>query len=398
MGTSLVRIVIVAGYAPSLINFRGWLLRDLIATGCEVTAIAPDIGPDVAEQLRHWGIKTVSLSLARASLNPLRDLAYYRVLRRNFAALHPEVILAYTHKPVVYSALAAHAIPTARVYGLITGLGYAFADEHSRAIKQRLARASLCWLYRRARPRWSGMIFQNRDDQALFLQLGLISPVTPQQVVRGSGVDLNNFPYCPASVHPARVLLIARLLRDKGISEYVQAARAIKLRRPDAEFHLVGPVDPNPAAISADEVNSWVKEGVIYYHGTLGDVRSAMKECTIYVLPSYREGTPRTVLEAMATGRAVITTDTAGCRETIFEAGPSNVHGVREGLNGLLVPVRDSEALAAALEMLLKCRETVTRMGREGRRLAELHYGVNEVNRSMMSFMGLPPLSVRATH
>ena len=390
MGPTLSRILVVGSFAPSLINFRGRLLRDLVAAGHRVTAIAPRITTDIQKQLQQWDVSSISLELARASMNPAQDWLYYRNLRNIFKSHQPHVVLAYTHKPVVYSALAARVVPNARVYGLITGLGYAFADSGSKALKQRLARTMLCWLYRRARTRWNGLMFQNPDDQALFGQHALALPETPQRVVRGSGIDLQLFRRQELPQHPGRVLLIARLLRDKGIREYVEAARIVRKQRPDTEFNLAGPLDPNPAAITASELKAWEREGVIRYHGSVADVRALLGQCTIYALPSYREGTPRTVLEAMATGRAVITTDTAGCRETIFEPGVIDSHRIRRGLNGLLVPIRDASALASGIIRLVESRETIVQMSAHARRLVEAHYGVDQVNTTMMMFMGLP--------
>lgn len=420
----MTKVLIVGGFAPSLIGFRGPLLRAMRGAGHEVIACAAENDPAVAATLAAWSIAFTPLPLRRAGLNPFSDRAYLTALRELIGREQPAVIMAYTHKPVIYSALAVTggANPP-RVYALITGLGFAFIA--GGGLKQRLAGGVLRFLYRRAARHFSGVMFQNPDDRDFFREGRLVRPETPQVIVRGSGIDLGEFSYSPldsdweqrASVSSGalakeegrktedvgqmaddvgqrtdsggRFLLIARLLGDKGIREYASAAKEIRKTLPAAEFHLVGPFDPNPATISKEELESWQRDGVIIYHGAQDDVRPMLRACTVYVLPSYREGTPRTVLEAMATGRPIITTDAAGCRETIFDAGPPDAQGVRQGRNGFLVPVKSADGLVAAMRSLLADRALAGRMGRDGRRLVEEHYDVHAVNRQIMEFMGL---------
>lgn len=410
----------VAGFAGSLIKFRGPLLKAMRAAGCEIFATAAEDDRAVTDALSSLGIGyQPTVTLRRAGLNPFGDRAYLADLKAILAQHRPDVVFAYTHKAVIYSSLAVRSITSRpRVFPLITGLGYGFIGTNLRA---RVAGFVLRALYRRASRSFSGVIFQNPDDRALFQKLRLVRPDTPQCIVRGSGIDLEQFGYSPLpsgylssdeeygaapgdrsaqTIHPIsnnsqsitalrapRFLLIARLLGDKGIREYVAAAREIRRLHPSAEFHLIGPTDPNPAAIPLAEVEGWQREGLVRYHGLQRDVPTFMRDCTVYVLPSYREGTPRTVLEAMATGRAVITTDTPGCRETIFDAGPPDAYGVRQGRNGFLVPVKSVGALASAMGRFLTERGLAATMGAEGRKLAQEHYDVNKVNSQMLRFM-----------
>ena len=197
-------------------------------------------------------------------------------------------------------------------------------------------------------------------------------------MVDGSGVDCERFAPAPLPEGPTQFLLIARLLGDKGIREYVKAARAVKQTHPEVTFHLVGGVDPNPNGISEAEVRGWAEGGAVVWHGELEDVRPSIAACHVYVLPSYREGTPRTVLEAMAMGRAVITTDAPGCRET-----------VRDGDIGLLVAPRSAEALEAAMRRLVDDRAAIARMGARARAIATSVYDVHRVNAAMLTAMGL---------
>jgi len=418
-----MRILIVAGLAQSLLTFRGPLLQAMRRRKTEVVACAAEDDADVAARLADWGMRYLAVPLRRAGLNPLADRAYLAALVELLTQEQPDAILAYTHKPVIYSALAAaRSSVRPRVYVMITGLGFAFIENGE--VKQRLAGAAVRFLYRRASRHFAGVIFQNPDDQALFQKLKLVRPGTPQIIVRGSGIDLHEFTFAPlderekpetgnlksdptqvsglefsetpqvssyrSQVLSPRFLLIARLLGDKGIREYVAAAQIIKAQHPQAEFHLVGPTDPNPAAIKLSEVEAWQRDGVIVYHGSQKDVRPILRECSVYVLPSYREGTPRTVLEAMATGRAVITTDAPGCRETVFFEKPEILKGgIKQGLNGFLVPVKSVDGLVVAMQRFIDDPTLAARMGVEGRQLAEEHYDVHKVNRQMMEFMGL---------
>ncbi|MDD3179533.1 MAG: glycosyltransferase [Opitutaceae bacterium] len=395
MSNNARTILVAGGYAPSLVNFRAPFLKALRAARHKVVATAAEDDVNVSATLAEMGITYQCVPLKRAGVSPVADLRYLDGLQRLMERERPDLILAYTHKPVVYTALAAARLAQRpRVYPLITGLGFAFT---SRGPKPWLARQVLKLLYRRASRHFSGVFFQNPDDQALFKQLGLVRPGTPQCIIRGSGVDVSAFSYLPLvnKDQPSltRFLLIARLLGDKGIREYISAARLIKAEHPRVEFHLVGPVDSNPAAIPQSEVETWQQAGVIIYHGPQSDVRPYLRDCTAYVLPSYREGTPRTVLEAMATGRAVITTDAPGCRETIFGAKLAGPDGVSEGKNGFLVPVGSIDPLAAAMRRFWDDPTLALRMGVEGRRLAEQHYDVVKVNRQMLQFMNLCPRS-----
>ena len=417
----LPRTVLVAGgLASSLVNFRASLLRDLRAAGHRVIATAAEADARVAVELGDWGVVYRPLALERAGLNPLSDRRYLIGLRRMMDNERPDVVIAYTHKPVVYSALAAGRQGRTLVYPLVTGLGYTFIE--CDGLTRKLARRALMVLYRRASRWFNGVMFQNPDDLRFFQGRGLIRPGTPWIVVRGSGVDLDRFRQAPhsaglesasarsepvekiaAGVAKAgtgstqrgrvlcrlRFLLIARLLRDKGIGEFVSAARDVNRNGLRAEFHLVGPEDPSPSAIPVVEVRKWHREGVIVYHGEQADVRPFLRDCTVYVLPSYREGTPRTVLEAMAIGRAIITTDSPGCRETIFGVSLADGSTAKEGWNGFLVPVRSVDGLVAGITRFLENPGLADLMGRQSRRLAEEYYDVRKVNRAMLDFMSL---------
>ena len=370
-----MRVIVIGGLARSLVNFRGPLLKALTERGHEVLACAPAADESIQSQLAQWGVEYRHVPMARASMNPLGDLATFRALFRLFRKEQPDVVLGYTIKPVIWGSLAARFARIPRRYAMITGLGYAFIDGGGR--KQRVVQRVVSSLYRTALKGADAVFFQNPDDEREFRERGLIQRETTSILTNGSGVDLDAFPSRPLPSEPV-FLLLARLIGDKGIREYREAARSIRRHYPDAKFLLAGGKDPNPAAISDEELRQWQTEGDIEYLGDLDDVRPALADCAVYVLPSYREGTPRTVLEAMSMGRAIITTDAPGCRET-----------VEEGVNGYLVPVRDAAALADAMERFIDNPALVAEMGRQSRRLAEEKYDVHKVNATVIAGLGL---------
>lgn len=384
-------VLVAGGLASSLLNFRLALLRELVARGHGVVACAAEEDPAVRECLGQLNIPYHSVRLKRAKTNPVGDLAYWVDMVRMMRRIKPEVVLGYTIKPVIYGGLAARSCGVPFIYSLVTGLGYAFMESSS--FRQRCISRLVRLLYRASLRHSHRVFFQNPDDARAFVEMKLVNE---DQVilVNGSGVDLQQFPFVDPSGwrEGIRFLLIARLLKDKGIMEYAEAARRIHLCCPRAEFHLVGPFDTNPSALSREAIASWEKEGWLRFHGEQADVRPSLCQCQVYVLPSYREGTPRSVLEAMATGRAIITTDAPGCRETVRkpDKGWQILKGKSKiGTNGILVPPRDASALADAMDYFIQHPEEIKRMGMESRRYAEERYDVHRVNAVMLEAMGL---------
>lgn len=368
------KVLLLGSYAPSLINFRGPLIAALAERGHEVFAAAPDIGPDVAARLVALGATPVPVRLGRTSLNPVATWRSGRELRAMVREIAPDVMIAYTIKPVVLGAAAARSARVPCFAAMITGMGYAFLGGlHPRRLAIRLV-AML--MYRRALAASGLVIFQNEDDRGDFGRLRLLPAGKPSLIVNGSGVDLGH--YEPAPV-PAEIsfLMIARYLRDKGIREYGAAAARLKAEFPQVRIRLAGWLDESPDSISRAELDSILAGGVEDL-GRLDDVRPAVADSSVYVLPSYREGTPRTVLEAMAIGRAVITTDAPGCRETVVD-----------GENGFLVPVADPDALYRAMRRFVEQPELAAKMGEASLQLVRSKYDVNLVNAAIIEATGL---------
>lgn len=376
------RFLMIASFPDSLVTFRGCLLDALRVSGCEVHVASPDIGSDSRARayLESRGIIVHAIPLQRTGLNPIRDLRTVYRLYRLMRDLRPDAILGYTIKPVVYGTLAGWLAGVPKRFVMITGLGYAFTGNEENGLKGR--RRLLSWLvnvlYKVALTGTHRIFFQNGDDLLLFRALNLLPPQVPHQVVNGSGIDIDEYRVVQPPPEPLSFLLIARLLVNKGVREFAQAARLVRQEHPDVRFRLVGWLDANPDSITRQELDAWIDAGDIEFLGRLCDVKPAIADCSVYVLPSYREGTPRTVLEAMAMGRAVITSDAPGCRETVVD-----------NINGFLVPVRDPVALAQAMIRFIHNPSLVRTQGLKSRTRAVDKYDVRRVNNDLLVGMGI---------
>lgn len=367
-------VLILGSFAPSLVHFRGALIKAIADRGHKVVAAAPGITEEIAGQLRDLGAEARELPVVNASLNPLAMLQSLKDVRRLVRQVRPDVMISYTAKPVILGALAGSAARVPTVVSLITGLGYAFTGGNE--IKRRISRAVAAPLYQLALRRSTVIIFQNPDDEALFRQLGLVAANRETHIVNGSGIDVEHFAPVPLP-NRTSFLMIARLLKDKGIREFAEAAKRLKAEHPELPIALVGYLDPSPDSLTQAELDDLVSRG-IDYRGSLKDVRPAIAEASVYVLPSYREGTPRSVLEAMAMGRAIVTTDAPGCRET-----------VEDGVNGYLVPPRNTDALHDAMLKFIDNPALAATMGPQSRAIAERKYDVHKVNADMLRYAGL---------
>ncbi|SFR99012.1 glycosyltransferase family 4 protein [Sphingomonas jatrophae] len=357
-----MKIVATVNAAWNLVNFRMGVLRALLDAGYEVVAITPE---DTASRaiLEGAGIRLVPLAMDSAGVSPRRDLALLAGYMRILARERPAAMLGYTIKPNVYGSLAARAlgIPT---LNNISGLGTGFMRP---GLLNRVVRG----LYRVGLAGAHTVFFQNEDDRAQFAALKLVR-AERTVLLPGSGIDLDRFAAAPPNdpAAPLRFLLVARMLWDKGVGEYVEAARMVKADHPEVRFGLLGGIGAeNRTAIPAETVAAWVREGVVEHHPPVDDVRAPMAAADVIVLPSYREGTSRVLLEASALARPMITTDVPGCRDV-----------VADGVEGLLVPAKDAAGLAAAMRrMIAMTAAERTAMGRRARARAERDYAEQRV-------------------
>jgi glycosyltransferase involved in cell wall biosynthesis len=367
--------VLVLGVEPqSLLNFRKSLIVELLAQGHRVTVAALPASTEQKRELESIGAEVRAVAFSRAGMNPARDLRTLLSLKQLFLTTSPDAVIAYTAKPVIYGALAARWAGVSKFIAMITGLGFSFVEGPERSRK--VARVVASNLYKQALRFCHMVIFQNPDDRETFQKLGLLKHVTSTGLVNGSGVDLSH--YAKADVpQQMTFLMIARLLADKGTREYAAACLQLRKSNPTVQTVLVGGLDPSPNSVSQEELDGWVRVG-LDYRGVLEDVRHAIREASVVVLPSYREGTPRSVLEGMAMGRAIITTDAPGCRETVIH-----------GRNGLLVKPRDVSSLYSAMQSLANDADRVRRMGDESLTYVSAKFEAKAVAQSVLKLADL---------
>lgn len=368
-GSSRPTVVFFSNTSWYLWNFRLPLLRAMRDKGWEVIAVAPR--DRWSPRLEEEGFRYEAMEIARKGMNPLTDLGLLLRIVRLYRKLRPALVHHFTIKPVIYGSLAATIVRVPAVVNAITGLGFMFISNSStvrvaRFVVRRLYRFVLSAPGRRA-------IFQNGDDLETFVAERLVRrDVT--RLIRSSGVDLSRFAPSPRSTARTTFVLCSRMLYDKGVGELVEAARMLRQRGVDVEVVLAGTGDEgNPASVPDATLAKWNAEGVVRWIGHCEDVPALLRTAHAAVLPSYREGVPKGLIEAAAAGLPLVATDVPGCREV-----------VREGINGILVPPRDSSALADAIERLAIDRDLRNRMGRESRRIAEEEFAVERVNAATM--------------
>ena len=349
-----MRIAITINAAWNIYNFRLGLIHALLADGHQVVAVAPE--DKFAEKLIAEGCEFVPLAMENKGANPVRDYGIYRSLVRIYREQRIDVALQYTIKPNIYGTLAAKKVGVP-VINNISGLGTTF-------IRKNLVGRIAKLLYRISLRHAALVFFQNKDDQSLFLKQNLVKK-EKTALVPGSGIDLTRFKFQPMqrkSSSPMRFLLIARLLYDKGIVEFVEAARLLRQEGLSFECSICGFMESGTSlGIPSSDVEKWESERLIRYLGSVDQIETVIREADCIVLPSYREGTPKSLLEAAAMGKPLVATDVPGCREV-----------VRDHVNGFLCDAKSSTSLAQAMRAMLEATDDeLTRMGKQSRQLVE---------------------------
>jgi len=327
-----------------------------------------------ASNIEKLGLKYIDYPVQRNGLNPFADIKTLLNFKKVFKIEQPDLVLAYTIKPVIWGGIATRFFPSIQFYGLITGLGFAFQKG---GFKRNVLSFITISLYRLALSNANKVIFQNPDNLQVFIENKIISKHAAVKV-NGSGVDLTRFVKNTPTTKNFTFLTIARLLGEKGLREYAAAAKIVKLQCPNVIFQLVGPEDPSPDGIPLAEVQQWHKAGDIEYLGGASDVRPYLQCCNVFVLASYHEGMPRTVLEAMSTGRPILTTNVPGCKETVID-----------GVNGFLVEKQSVEQLVEKMICFIENQGQCRAMADKSREMAVERFDVHKVNERLMEIMGL---------
>lgn len=371
------RIAMITIQAFSIANFRGPLVQELVRQKVKVFALAPDFDDATRAAVIALGAIPVDCPIARSGMNPLRDVFDFARLALQLRRLKPDLAFASYIKPVIYGTLAARLAGVPKRICMIEGAGYVFTENNTPSFRRRLLRSFVIWMYKFGLSQASHVFLLNPDDKQLFVGEGMVSS-EKVQLVDGIGLDLAHFQPAPPLLQPICFLFVARLLREKGVYDFIEAARKIKSIHSSTRFLILGSVDLNPGSIAESEVRAWVSEGLIEWPGQVSDVRPWIAQASVFVLPSYREGLPRSTQEAMAMSRPVITSNSPGCRETVLE-----------GLNGFLVPICEPEALAQAMLRFIKNPELIISMGAESRRMAEKRFDVHKINAQIIASMNI---------
>ena len=369
-----MKFILVSPKNRTVYNFRGDLIKEIIARGYEVVVTGPN-QIDV-DKIIALGARFVEIPINKNGVNPIADLKYQKALENLFIKEQPDVVLGYTSKPVIYGALASKKASKKikkdiRAVCMITGVGYAFT---STTFKAKIIKFIMSGLYKTALKKADAVIFQNEDDKLLFENLKLVKS-EKTKLVNGSGVNTEKFTLSP---YPEKTtfFMLSRVMNSKGIREYLSACKMVKEKYPDVRCMLLGACEGIQDSLSKEDLKPYIDSGIIEHFGETDRVADYYKECSVYVLPSYREGTPRTVLEAMAMGRAIITTNAPGCKGTVID-----------GKTGYLVPVKDASALADKMIEFIKNPELIKSMGKASYEYCLEKFDVKKVNADMIKYL-----------
>ena len=371
-----MKFILVSPKNRTAYNFRGDLIKKIIEKGYEVVVTGPN-QVDV-DKITALGARFVEIPLSKNGLNPFNDLKYQKALKRLFINEEPDVVLGYTSKPVIYGSIASKKAEKKikkkiHTVAMVTGAGYSFT---ATTFKAKLVRIIQSHLYKKAFKKADCVIFQNEDDKKQFEHLKLVKS-DKTKIVNGSGVNTTKFFVAP---YPEQLtfFMLARVMYSKGIREYLEACTIVKEKHPDVRCMLLGACEGIQDSISKEDLQPYIDKGIIEHFGETDNVAMYYAQCSVYVLPSYREGTPRTVLEAASMGRAIITTNAPGCRGTVID-----------GETGFLVPVKDGVALAEKMIEFIKNPMLVESMGRASAEYCREKYDVEKVNEEMCNFLNI---------
>ncbi|MGL6025927.1 MAG: glycosyltransferase family 4 protein [Vibrio sp.] len=375
-----MRVAIVGTVASSILGFRKDFIVELLSKGCIVFAFAIDYTEKTRNDVIALGAIPVDYKFSRSGTNPIMDVWNTYLLARIFNDYKPDLVFSYFAKPVIFSTIAARMVNIKKCAGMLEGLGFIFTEQpNGVGLKIRLLRRVQVFLYKCSLPYLDNLIFLNNDDPIDLLHKNKIN-VKSYSVLGGIGVDLER--YQPVINKSGRIsfLFIGRLLAEKGINEFIAAAKIVKKIHPSVDFTILGGLDDgNPGSFSKAQLEYLCQSGLINYPGHVSDVRDWIKKSSVFVLPSYyREGMPRSTQEAMAMGRAVITTDVPGCRETVID-----------GVNGFIIPAWSSEKLAEKMIYFINNQEKIVEMGVNARNFAEIHYDVKKANERLIEILGI---------
>jgi|SRR5690554_758742 len=372
-----MKIILLGTTAFNSIKFRKDLIKSLVSSGHVVYVFGLSFSSDEENTVKNLGATPVAYSFSRTGLNPFSDIKDTFALTKKIKAIQPDLVFSYFAKPVVFGTLAAKLAKVPKRIGMLEGLGFSFTEQPTPLpFKTKLIRTIQVFLYRLSFPFLDKIIFLNPDDPIDLLEKYKLKAKSVS-VLGGIGLNLEDYPYSLPKSEPVRFIFIGRLLAEKGINEYIASAKLVKQKYPEAEFVVLGGLDEeNPGGLSKKQLDELIAQEIVIYPGHVNNVDEWLANSSVFVLPSYREGVPRSTQEAMAIGRAVITTDVPGCRETVID-----------GVNGFIVPPWSSLALAEKMISFIEQPELIEKMGRESFRIAQEKFDASKVNESLTALL-----------
>lgn len=368
-----MKIGIITTYADKIMTSRSELITSMLDKGHDITVLGSEIEEKCKTELIKFNIDYVRIPFARSNTNPSDEIKFIINTSKALMTLELDIILVYGVRLSSSIAISARLAGVKKVYAIINGAGTLF---YMKGLKGRLVQMFSYPLLFTGLHLCNKVIFQNQDNLNLFTKLKLVSK-KKSLIVNGSGVNLEKFKSEPLG-DEYMFLFIGRMIRDKGISEFIASAKKVKEVYPKSRFLLIGPYDQNLTALGEEELSPLIEDKTIEHIEWTDKVSDYLKESYVFVLPSYHEGTPRTVLEAMATGRPIITTDAPGCRETVVD-----------GVNGFLIPIRNIEILSEKMIWMIENREEAKKMGQESIRICKEKFDVNKINKVILKAMDL---------
>lgn len=366
-----MKLIILGTVPDELLNLKSDLIQAILKKNCDVIASSSSLSAYSKIDVTSLDFIYEPIHLERHGFSLIGNIRTIISLLNLYKKYKPQYILAFGIKLVIWGGISAR-ITNAPFYAYITGLGYAF---QGKSLPRKFLTKLVSFLYKIALKKSKAVIFENKDNRDFFVSKKII-PISQTYIINGSGVNMEKYNFTSIPETPISFLLVSRLLGEKGLREYAGAAQIVKKEYPDVEFELVGPEDASLDAISIEEVLGW--SDYINYNGGTDDVRPFIKNCHIYVLPSYHEGLPRSSLEAMSMGRPVLTTNAVGCKET-----------VDEGFNGFMVPVGSVRKLADKMIWFIENKDKIQLMGQNSREIVEKRFDVHKVNNEILKILGI---------
>lgn len=376
-----MKVVIIGTVASSFYGFRADLIRAMRVKQYTVYAFTSEYTDADLKQIESLGAIPMTYELNRGGLNPLSDIVATYKLSKKIREIKPDLVFSYFSKPVIFGTIAAKLAKVPKIIGMLEGLGYTFTEQpEGLAKKTELIKKVQVLLYKFALPQLDKLIFLNPDDPKDLIDQYAIN-VRKVEVLGGIGLNLKEYPCQPIIniQQPINFLFIGRLLKEKGIHDFLNAAKIVKEKYPETQFTVLGAIDPhNLGALTQSELDELISSNIIDYPGHVDNVKDWIAKSHVFVLPSYREGVPRSTQEAMAIGRAVVTTDVPGCRET-----------VEHGVNGFIVAKWNPEALAEKMIYFIEHPEQIEKMGYESYKIAQDKFDAEKVNQRLLNILGL---------